>query len=170
MLNYLLLFLCQLSLLCAVDIPTFLILLSLPYIVFFGFIFSLLDHLSFNFFGSLAVMEILDHDVGPNRCFFNIFDEIITAFKKIFFSLCLEMKHFIYDNTSLMIVLGYWLDTAEHCSSLRPFLPHTWHLNGFIMNRSKDNSLFWTQRPASGCFRNVRCKNGLWFSKIDSEN
>ena len=107
MLNYLLLFLCQLGLLRAVDIPTFLILLSLPHIVFFGFIFSLLDHLSFYFFGSLSIMQILDHYVGPNASFFNIFDEIVTAFKKIFFSLSLEVKHFIDDNASLMIILGY---------------------------------------------------------------
>ena len=170
MLNYLLLFLCQFSLLYSIYIPTFLILLSLPHIIFFGFLLSLLDHLSFYFFSRLSILQILNHDVRPNSSFFNIFYQIVTAFQKIFLSFCLEMKHFINDYASLMIILSYWLYTTEHSCSLSPFLPHTWHLFGFSWKRGKDVSLFWTHWAAPCSFRNVRSEKRLRFSKIDAEH
>ena len=73
---------------------------------------SLLDHLSFNFFSSLAIVQILDHDVRPDGSFFYILDEKITAFQKIFLSFSLKVKHIIDDNACLMIILGYRLDTV----------------------------------------------------------
>ena len=124
MFYYLLLFRCQFSLLNTVHIPPFLILLSFSHVIFFSFILSLLDHLSFNFFSCLTIMQILNHDIRPNSCFFNIFNEIVTAFKKIFLSFCLEMEHFINYNACLMIVLSNRLYTVEHCRSLSSFLPH----------------------------------------------